>query len=258
VDDPPPAANLARMARFFVRRKDIQENRATLSGDELRHLRRVLRLKPGDGLTLFDDEGWEHEAIIRVFAGDHGELEITGSAQVERESPLELTLALGLTKGEKMDFVVEKATELGVRVIAPFFSNYTVPKLDDNKIARRTERWRKIALNAAKQCGRTRIPDVLPLSGFRQLIQQPSANALKLLLWEKEPRVTLREIYETHRDTASLVIAIGPEGGVSVEEANEAIHHGFKTVRLGERILRAETAAVAALAIVQSWWGDLG
>jgi 16S rRNA (uracil1498-N3)-methyltransferase len=246
------------MARFFLRQENIQENHATISGDELSHLRRVLRLKPGDRITVFDDGGWEHEAIIRVLAADHGEVEIISSAQVERESPLELTLALGLTKGETMDFVVEKATELGVRVIAPFFSHYTVPKLDDKKVARRNERWRKIALNAAKQCGRTRIPDVLPLSGFRQLIQQPCFNALKLLFWEKESRVTLRQIYETHVDARALVIVIGPEGGLSVEEANEAINHGFKTVRLGQRILRAETAAVAALAIVQSWWGDLG
>jgi 16S rRNA (uracil1498-N3)-methyltransferase len=246
------------MTRFFLRQKSIQENRATLTGEELKHLGRVLRLRPGDHLTLFDDGGWEHEAIIRVLSGDHGEVEIISSAQVNRESPLELTLALGLTKGEKMDFCVEKATELGVRVIVPFFSNYTVPKLDENKVARRAERWRKIALNAAKQCGRTRIPDVLPLTGFGQLIQQPWSNALKLLLWEKESRATLRQIYETHRDTRVLVIVIGPEGGVSVEEANEAINHGFETVRLGQRILRAETAAVAALAIVQSWWGDLG
>jgi 16S rRNA (uracil1498-N3)-methyltransferase len=246
------------MRRFFLPQKNIHNNRATISGEELEHLRRVLRLKPGDSLILFDDEGWEHEAVICVLDRGHAEVEITRSDRVERESPLELTLALGLTKGEKMDFVVEKATELGVRAIAPFFSNYTVLKLDDDKIVRRTERWRKIALSAAKQCGRTRIPDILPLSGFRQVIQQPWPNALKLLFWEKESRGTLRQIYETHGDVRSIIIVVGAEGGFSVEEADEAITNGFETVRLGQRILRAETAAVAALAIVQSWWGDLG
>jgi 16S rRNA (uracil1498-N3)-methyltransferase len=245
------------MARLFVRKANIQGNCATISAEELRHLR-VLRLKPGDHLIVFDDEGWEHEAILRNVAATYGEAEIIRSAQVNRESPLELTLALALTKGEKMDFAVEKATELGVRVIAPFSSNYTVPKLKDDKAARRAERWEKIALSAAKQCGRTRMPKILPLCGFRELIQQPWPAELKLLLWEKESHTTLRQIYESHARASSILLAIGPEGGVSVEEADRAVQQGFKTVRLGQRVLRAETAAVASLAIVQSWWGDLG
>lgn len=246
------------MARFFLPNKNIQDKRGTISGQELEHIRRVLRLKPGDRITLFDDTGWEHEAIIRAFGEAHGEVEIVKSDPVERESPLEITLALGLMKGEKMDFVVEKATELGVHVIAPFVSRHTVPKLDDAKIARRTERWQKIALNAAKQCGRTRVPSILALADFRRLVQQPWSSALKLVLWEKESHDSLRDIYKTNRDVRSLVMVIGSEGGFSQEEASEAVENGFKTIRIGQRTLRAETAAVAALAIVQSWWGDLG
>ncbi|MGH7824276.1 MAG: 16S rRNA (uracil(1498)-N(3))-methyltransferase, partial [Candidatus Binatia bacterium] len=209
-------------------------------------------------VTLFDDAGWEHEAIIRAFGDDYGEVAISKSYRAGRESPLELTLALGLTKGEKMDFVIEKATELGVRAIAPFVSRYTVPKLDDNKIARRVERWQKIALSAAKQSGRTHIPEIFSLTGFEELLQRPWPDTLKLLFWETESQQTIRRIYETQRDIGAILTVIGPEGGFSDEEAKKAVHAGFRTVKLGERILRAETAAVAALAIVQSWWGDLG
>ena len=159
------------MARFFVRRENIQGTKAVLNGQELEHLRRVLRLTAGDAVTLFDDTGWEHEAVIRSLHSDRGELDIRRSYEAGRESPLALTLALGLTKGEKMDFVVEKATELGVATILPFTSSFTVPKLNDKKIANRTERWRKIALSAAKQCGRTQVPEILPLCEFGQMVQ---------------------------------------------------------------------------------------
>jgi 16S rRNA (uracil1498-N3)-methyltransferase len=246
------------MARFFLAKKNIQDNHGTITGEELTHMKRVLRLKPGDRVTLFDDAGWEHEATIRAFGDDYGEVAISKSYRAGRESPLELILALGLIKGEKMDFVIEKATELGVRAIAPFVSRYTVPKLDENKIARRAERWQKIALSAAKQSGRTHIPEVFSLTGFEELLQQNWPDTLKLLFWETESQQTLRQIYETQRAMRSILIVIGPEGGFSDEEAKQAVHAGFKTVRLGQRILRAETAAVAALAIVQSWWGDLG
>ena len=107
-----------------------------------------------------------------------------------------MTLALGLTKGEKMDFVVEKATELGVRAILPFTSSFTVPKLDDKKIAKRTERWRKIALSAAKQCGRTHVPEILPLCEFRQMVDGADAHRLKLLFWEKETAQSLRQVHD--------------------------------------------------------------
>ena len=121
------------MARFFLPKERIQDQRGTVVGDELAHLRKVLRLGPGDRFIVFDDTGWEHEAVIRSFSAHRGDIDILRSYQPERESALQITLALGLTKGEKMDFVVEKATELGVLTFVPFISTYTVPKLDDRK-----------------------------------------------------------------------------------------------------------------------------
>jgi 16S rRNA (uracil1498-N3)-methyltransferase len=245
------------MARFFIPSANIHAARATLTGQELAHLRRVLRLTVGDSVTLFDDQGLEHEALIRRLDLDQAELEILRSQQTGRESPLALVLTLGLTKGEKMDFVVEKATELGVTAIQPFTSSFTVPRFDAKKIAQRGERWRKIALSAAKQSGRTRVPEILPLCPFTFLIDRAPASQLKILFWEQETAQTLRQLHGSSPDAKDVCVVIGAEGGLSRAEAELAQARGFYRVHLGRRILRAETAAVAALSLVQYLWGDL-
>ncbi len=245
------------MARFFVKREAIQAGRATIVGQELEHLRRVLRLSVGDAVILFDDSGFEHEAVIIHLQADRGELEVSRSYQAGRESPLALTLALALTKGEKMDFVIEKASELGVQRIQPFTSSFTVPKLDGKKILSRTERWQKIALSAAKQSGRTQVPEILPLCDFAQMVAGAGAEKLKLLFWEKETARTLRQVHADSSSANAILVVVGAEGGLSDGEAQLAMERGFYTVHLGKRILRAETAAVAALALVQYLWGDL-
>lgn len=221
-------------------------------------MRRVLRLGPGDRVTLFDDAGWEHDGVIRFVGERSGEIEILRSYEANYESPMEITLAVGLTKGEKMDFVVEKATELGVRTFVPFISARTVPKLSQDKVEKRVRRWQKIALSAAKQCGRTGIPVILGLCHLRELVKQPATGTLKLLFWEGEEQQTLNHVYATASDVQSIIVVVGPEGGFSVEEANLAREFGFRPVRLGHRVLRAETAAVAVLSVVQFLWGDLG
>ena len=220
-------------------------------------MRKVLRLKPGDLITVFDDAGWEHEAVVRSVAGAQGEVEIVRSYRAQRESPLHLTLAVGLTKGEKIDFVVEKATELGVQTIVPFASAHAVPKLDERKIAARTERWRKIALSATKQCGRMQVPEVLALMPFEDMLSHAQPEAAKLLCWERETEQSLRQAHEKLRDAKALLVAVGPEGGFSPVEAEMARQRGFERVHLGRRILRAETAAITALSLVQFLWGDL-
>jgi 16S rRNA (uracil1498-N3)-methyltransferase len=245
------------MARFFVSTRQIEDHRATITGVELNHLRRVLRLRPQDRVVVFDDAGCEHEGIIRSLSEDRGEIEITRSYQVNNESPLKTTLALGLTKGEKMDWVVEKATELGVHTVVPFVSSYTIPKLNERKMAQRAERWQKIALSAAKQCGRVRIPDILGLTEFRDLLELMSRDALRLLFWEKECEQRLSDLKEARATVSEVVVMIGPEGGFSAQEAALAFEQGFKAVRLGPRILRSETAALATLSAVQLLWGDL-
>jgi 16S rRNA (uracil1498-N3)-methyltransferase len=245
------------MARFFVPKEYIKDNHAVVAGAELQHLRRVLRLAPGGEITIFDDAGREHDAVIRSFASDAASVDIIRSYDAQRESALDLTLGVGLIKGDKMDFVVEKATELGVQTLIPFASTHAVPKLDERKVSARTERWQKIALSAAKQCGRSRIPKVLPLCDFRQFVQQARPDTLKLLFWEKQGRQSLRRVRDQRGDARAVLLAIGPEGGFSAEEAALATEHGFITVSLGRRILRAETAAVVVVSLAQFLWGDL-
>lgn len=246
------------MPRFFLPQANIDERRGIISGAELDHLAKVLRLREGDAITVFDEQGWEHEAIILALSSERGEIEIQNSYRAERESPLPITLGMGLSKGEKMDFVVEKATELGVHAIIPFTSEFTVPKFDARKVVQRTERWRKIALSATKQCGRSRVPAIEPLMPFSELLQRPFESGPRILFWEKENHRSLKQMPAAQERVPAIMIVVGAEGGFSPTEVDAAVQRGFLTVGVGRRILRAETAAVAALALVQFVWGDLG
>ncbi len=246
------------MARFFVPKENIEGDHGSVSGQELEHLRKVLRKRPGDSIILFDDQGWEHEAVIQSYGRGTAELKIVNSYRVERESALQIILAQGLSKGEKMDWVVEKATELGVGTILPFVSSHTVPRLDGPKMKKRQERWKKIALSAAKQSGRIRVPEILEAVDFYELIHRDWPCDSKLICWERESHQGLAQMQTGRAQIRSLLLAIGPEGGFSPEEADEAVRCGFQSIRLGKRILRTETAALAAISLVQFLWGDMG
>jgi len=221
------------------------------------HLMKVLRLRAGDLVTVFDNSGWEHEAVVETLTSERGELKIVESHPTGREPSLPITLAVALTKGQKLDWVIEKATELGVSTIIPFSSNYTVPKIEKDKIDKRLERWRKIAVSAAKQCGRSRIPEVRSLCSFENFVREPWPETLRLIFWENETEQSLRELFGKCRETKSVLLAVGPEGGFSKREVELAHAQGFQSVHMGRRILRAETAALAALTVVQFLWGDL-
>jgi 16S rRNA (uracil1498-N3)-methyltransferase len=250
-------AKVNSMPRFYLPSQNLRDGRGILEGQELVHLRKVLRLIPGDRVTVFDDSGMEHEAVVRQLSARQGEIEILRSYQAGRESPLQLILALGMTKGEKMDFVIEKATELGVQTIVPFASSFSMPKMDEKKIGARTARWQRIALSAVKQCGRTHTPDILPPRDFLDLVKDERPGTLKLLFWEQERRQSLHGAHAAHPNAESVLVAVGAEGGFSVREAELARSHGFEPVHLGRRILRAETAALAVLSLAQFLWGDL-
>jgi 16S rRNA (uracil1498-N3)-methyltransferase len=245
------------MRRFFVPRSSISNGCGTIVGDEFDHISRVLRLTAGDLIGVFDDQGWEHEAAIRRVDADHAEFEVLRSCEAQRESPLNLTVAVALTKGEKMDFVVEKATELGAHAVVPVLSAHTVPRLDERKRTKREERWKKIALAAAKQCGRSRVPEILAVCAYSDFISRPAGSTLKLLFWENATQHTLEQLHAQESGARSVILAIGPEGGFAPEEVELARRYGYRPVSLGRRILRAETAAVAALSLVQYLWGDL-
>jgi 16S rRNA (uracil1498-N3)-methyltransferase len=229
---------------------NFSKHSVTLTADEARHLREVLRLKPGDEVSVFDGEGREFRAAVVQARRESAELELKDEiAPARPESPLKITLAVALLKGEKFDLVVQKATELGVYKIVPLMTRHADIKLRDAADAeKRVARWQRIALEAAKQSGRALVPDVdLPtpiLSVFH-----PSNPCF--LFSEKEghglPRI----------ETDTVTAIIGSEGGWSDEELEQARAAGVQIVTLGGRILRAETAAITATALLQHRFGDL-
>ena len=217
-----------------------------IAGAELRHLR-TLRLGPGERVLVFDETGAEHEVRIERIGGHAAEGLVLTTHRPSRESALDLTLAAALLKGPKMDLVVEKATELGVRRVAPVVSRYALGG------ATRLERWRRIALAAAKQSGRTSVPAIDAPAPLAELVARPWPG-LRLMAWEGERDLPLASL-PAHAD--AVVMLVGPEGGFADDEVAAARAHGFQTVTLAPRVLRAETAAIGAAALCLHRWGDL-
>jgi 16S rRNA (uracil1498-N3)-methyltransferase len=235
------------MLRLFLPGAGAEAPRVRIAGAPLRHLR-TLRLGPGARLLVFDERGDEHEVELARVAERTAEGVILSTRRPERESPLDLVLAAALLKGDRMDLVVEKATELGVRRIAPFVSRHVVGR------GARVERWRRIAAAAAEQSGRTRVPAVdapVPLATLLRAAWPP----LRVLAWEGE-RATA---FDALPPAATAAIAVvGPEGGFAAEEVAAARDAGFAIVALAPRILRAETAAIVTAALCLHRWGDVG
>jgi 16S rRNA (uracil1498-N3)-methyltransferase len=258
VEHPVITEGLMSLPRFFLASESIQDGRVMIRGEELLRMRKVLRLRPGSQVLLFDTGGTEHEAFIHAYGEGAAEVTVVRSYDPGRESPLAITLAQAISKGEKMDWVVEKTTELGVSRIVPFLSSHTVPKLDHGRGERRRERWSKIAISAAKQSGRTHIPKILPVHAFDAILTRDWECEAKLFFWEGPWGKDLFAVREEHAHLRSVLVVVGAEGGFSAEEASAAEGHEFETVRLGRRILRTETAAMAAVCAVQLLWGDMG
>jgi 16S rRNA (uracil1498-N3)-methyltransferase len=208
------------------------------------HLARVLRLREGDALTVFDGRGGEWDA---EFIGKR-RVRLRAFSDVERESPLHITLVQGVSSGERMDYTIQKAVELGVAVVQPLLAKRGVVRLEGTRASARVDHWRKVAIAACEQCGRNRIPEVMPLLDFHQY--RPPEEGLRLLLSAQG-----RSIREMKVDTAAT-IAAGPEAGFAPEEQAGLERAGFVKASLGPRILRTETAALAALAAINALRGD--
>jgi 16S rRNA (uracil1498-N3)-methyltransferase len=245
------------MPRFYIPNPRIEQKLLKVEGSEVRHIRRVLRLKVGDRLVLFDGSAKEYEGIIIEESPSSVVMKVENISSPARESPLEITLAQSLLKGEKMEYLIQKATELGIEKIIPFFSSRSVPLLDKSKKLRRYHRWEKIAIEACKQCGRITVPRVEPLQVYSEMLGMAPSEALRLILWEKKGR-GLKEVLKGSKGRTKIFFVVGPEGGMSDEEVGEAEKAGFIPITLGKRILRSETAGLCLLSVVQYEWGDLG
>jgi 16S rRNA (uracil1498-N3)-methyltransferase len=242
-----------RLTRIYTEEPLSTGARCLITGSAANHLVRVLRLGVGAAVTLFDGTGGEYAGRIESIKKDSVGVEVGAHAATERESPLAVTLAQGVSRGERMDWVVQKATELGVRCIAPLSTIRSMVRLDARQAQKKLQHWKAITVAACEQCGRNRLPQLaVPVDLMQFLSLDTAAAQMRVLL---SPAGSLR--LSAMKSAPSIILLIGPEGGLAPEEREAARAHGFAEMRLGPRVLRTETAAIAALAALQQAFGDL-
>jgi len=240
--------------RLFVSGQLINGGELLLEGDRARYLGRVLRLAVGDEISVFNGEGGEWSATLSAMTKSTATLQLGEGYEAGSESPLKIHLVQGISRGERMDFVVQKATELGVKRITPVLTDCGVVKLDAARAEKRRAHWQSVAASACEQSGRTRLPLIdAPVSIKDWFGDKPAQVDAELIL---TPGATTSLAAVAAPETKVCVL-IGPEGGFSRTECEDAALAGFTAVSLGPRVLRTETAAVAALTVMQSQWGDL-
>lgn len=239
------------LPRFYCREALSPGAHVELPEPVARHAVRVLRLPPGAPMILFDGRGGEYLANIERIERERVFAELAAWNDVERESPLAVTLVQALQAGDKMDFTIQKAVELGVRDFVPVESRRSVLKLAGERAARRVAHWQGVAASACEQCGRNQVPIVAPLERLDHWLSKPAKGALRLML-APDAEQTLADIAPAQE----VQLLIGAEGGLDPQEVIAAQQAGFQPVRLGPRVLRTETAGLAALAALQVLWGD--
>jgi 16S rRNA (uracil1498-N3)-methyltransferase len=222
------------------------------TAEQAHHVAHVLRLTAGDPLTVFDGRGQEYPAVIERIAKSAVTLRVSEPSVVDRESPLAVTLAQGISSGERMDYTVQKSVELGVHAIQPLSVERSVVRLSPERAAKRVAHWQAVAIAACEQCGRNRVPVVMPARSLTSWLADVAADALRLTLSPDAPAT----LHELERPAGQIVLLVGPEGGLSPREIEDAKASAFRPLRLGPRVLRTETAALAALAAMQAVWGD--
>ena len=242
-----------RLTRVYVDAPLAAGTRVTLEGGAASHVTRVLRLRVGEALTLFNGSGGEYAASIEQSQGGRVAVAIGGQRAIERESPLALTLAQGVSRGERMDLVVQKATELGVSGLVPVLTERSVVRLTAQQAERRLNHWRAIAVAACEQSGRNRLPAIAAPVPLKDFLRSGTDGMTRLLL-SPGAGATLADV---PRPVTAVTVLIGPEGGLAQAEQEAAVAAGFKAVRLGPRVLRTETAAIVALTLLQREFGDL-
>jgi 16S rRNA (uracil1498-N3)-methyltransferase len=246
-----------KVRRFLVRSGNIRGQEATIEDlQEIRHMRKVLRLGIGDPVVLFDGSGKEYQATIIQCTPQKIILTVSRELSgIATESPLRIILGMSVLRPNPFEWLIRKATELGAAEIAPFYSSRAVPRWENSDREARQTRWQKIAAEAAKQCRRTKVPPIHSPLPFRQALAVNYGDAGKIFLWEKGGSGSLANVLRPFPET--IYALVGPEGGFSELEALQAQEAGFRPVHLGPRILRAETAGIVIMSLLQFIWGDL-
>lgn len=235
------------MSRFYIPKGSVKGKEISVSGEEAHHILDVMRLKKLDKVTAFDGEGAEYSGFIKSAGRNSLIIEITSERPVSRREVSPITLIQSIPKKDKMDYIVEKATELGVARIVPVVSSRTIVRWDEQKRAAHTERWRSIAKEAAKQCGRTTIPQIDDIKKFKDAFKETGMQALKLMAALTDRATGLKDALAGFKE-GPIALAIGPEGDFTPDEISEAEERGFKVVSLGQRVLKSDTAGLAAVA----------
>ena len=221
-----------------------------LAPEAAQHVAKSLRLKAGDAITVFDGRGGEYDATLQRIDKDRVDVKVGAFRAEERESALALGLVQGLPEADKMDWIIQKATELGITWVQPVICERSVVRLSGERAARREAHWRRVAVAAAEQCGRTRVPEVRPALGFMSWIAAPADVPRWMLVRDAPPLAAHAPA------TSPLELVVGPEGGLAEREVALARDRGCEPVSLGPRVLRTETAPLAALAAIHALWGD--
>jgi 16S rRNA (uracil1498-N3)-methyltransferase len=224
---------------------------AQLDDKAAQHVGRVLRMQPGQGLSLFNGDGQDYPALIASASKKNVTVQVQQPTANSSESALEIVLGQTLSKGDRMDYAVQKATEMGVSRIVPLSTERCEVRLKGDREDKRLSHWQSVAISAAEQCGRARVPDILPVMNIIEWLEYSQRCDLRLVLHHR----TEQSLNSLARPN-SIALMIGPEGGLSADEIAQAETSGFLPVALGPRVLRTETAPVAAMALCQWLWGD--
>ncbi len=246
------------MRYFYINQSDIIDSTSIITGTDAKHIKKVLRLKPGDMIGLFDGLGLEYEAKIVHLSANSIEVLITRYFQSKTESPVKIIVAQAFLKDRKMDTLVRQLSELGITKWIPFIAKRSIPRPDKKRLAARMERWKKIAIEAPKQCKRNLITEIGTTISFEDMLKAVKDCDLKIVFYENETK-SINSILTKHdRHISTICIMIGPEGGFTSKEIESAGNCGFLVSALGPRIMKAETATIAASALIQYLFGDLG
>ncbi len=247
------------MRRFFIEKSKITGPKIFITGSDAAHIKKVLRMKSGDRIGLFDGMGFEYEARIENLLAGSIEVSITKRFLSASESPVQIIVAQALLKDKKMDILARQLTEIGITKLIPFTSVRSVPRPDKKRLSARRKRWEKIAIEALKQCRRGHITEIGETINFNDIIKIDDGCDLKIVFWENESKPISDTVQQVHdRHYRKILAVLGPEGGFTEKEIEDARACGFVTASLGPRILRAETATVAACTILQYLFGDMG
>jgi 16S rRNA (uracil1498-N3)-methyltransferase len=247
------------MRRFFIEPGAANTPTTSIKGSEARHIKNVLRLTPEDTIRLFDGTGVEYDAVISELSAGRVELSITGKVTAAAESPIEMTIAQGYLKEKKMDSLIRPLCELGMTRWMPFTSQRSVPQPDKSRLLARMQRWEKIVRESLKQCRRSVLPQISTPVSLEEVLAYGRSCDLKIIFWEQEDRALDHAALTERSDPVNrILIVLGPEGGFADQEVEKARKLGFEVSGLGPRILRAETATIAACSLMQYIFGDLG